>query len=145
MGTAPKPKKTVRKTPAPSKPVKEALSKRMLQVANDMVAFNMLISHLLRPIAGEPLAEGASLDEMSERLRAIQNNLETVLAHHPVMTQKITEAYTRVETLWKAHQTTPQEDPNFQKIQNEAKEESQRAKETCAAMSDLVAALRCIT
>jgi len=110
-----------------------------------MVAFNMLISHLLRPIAGEPLAEGASLDEMSERLRAVRNNLETTLAHHPVMTQKITEAYARVEQLWKAHQTTPKEDPNFQKIQNEAKEESKRAKETCAAMSDLLAALRCTT
>ena len=118
------------------------LASRMLQLASNMVAYQMLLSHLLRPVAGEPIADGASLDEMSERLRIVRKNLLSELAHHPVMAQKISSAYQQTEQLWKAHQSMSPDDPDFERIRLEAKEASLKSKEACAAMSDLVAALR---
>jgi DNA repair ATPase RecN len=142
--------RSIRKSPpkAATKTAKsqgDHLADRMLQVASNMVAFQMLLSHVLRPIAGDPLAEGASLDEMSERLRTVRNQLQAALAHHPVMSQKITEAYNRAEQLWKTHQTLPMGDSRHQQLQTEAKELSQKTREACASMSDLVAALRSLT
>ena len=118
------------------------LASRMLQLASNMVAYQMLLSHLLRPISGEPIADGASLDEMSERLRMVRKQLLSELGHHPVMAQKISSAYQQTEQLWKAHQSTSPDDPDYKRIRLEAKEASLKSKEACAAMSDLVAALR---
>jgi len=117
---------------------------RMLQLASNMVAYQMLLSHLLRPISGEPMADGSSLDEMSEQLRFIRKQLLSELGHHPVMSLKISSAYKRTEELWKAHQSMSPDNPDIERIRSEAKEASVKAKETCAAMSDLVAALRCL-
>ena len=125
-----------------TKEKKGNLASRMLQLASNMVAYQMLLSHLLRPISGEPIADGASLDEMSDRLRMVKKNLLSELAHHPVMAQKISSAYQQTEQLWKAHQSMSPNDPDFERIRLEAKEASLKSKEACAAMSDLVAALR---
>ena len=131
-----------RETNKTAKGEKRDLATRMLQLASNMVAYQMLLSHLLRPITGEPIADGASLDEMSERLRMVRKNLLSELAHHPVMAQKISSAYQQTEQLWKAHQSMSPDDPDFERIRLEAKEASLKSKEACAAMSDLVAALR---
>jgi len=117
---------------------------RMLQLASNMVAYQMLLSHLLRPVSGEPIADGSSLDEMSEQLRFVRKQLLAELSHNPVMSLKISSAYNRTEELWKAHQSISPDNPDIEKIRLEAKKASIKAKETCAAMSDLVAALRCI-
>lgn len=138
--------KTTKKSGALKTPKEKKVTRatRMLQLASNMVAYQMLLSHLLRPISGEPMADGSSLDEMSEQLRFVRKQLLAELGHHPVMSLKISSAYKRTEELWKAHQSMSPDNPDIEKVRLEAKEASIKAKETCAAMSDLVAALRCL-
>lgn len=138
--------KTAKKSETHKTPKEKKVTRatRMLQLASNMVAYQMLLSHLLRPISGEPMADGSSLDEMSEQLRFVRKQLLSELGHHPVMSLKISSAYKRTEELWKAHQSISPDNPDIEKIRLEAKEASIKAKETCAAMSDLVAALRCL-
>ena len=141
----PSPSKIAKKhKPKTTKEKKVTRATRMLQLASNMVSYQMLLSHLLRPISGEPLADGSSLDEMSEQLRLVKKQLLSDLALNPVMSLKISSAYKQTEELWKAHQSMSPDNPDIERIRLEAKEASVKSKETCAAMSDLVAALRCI-